>query len=328
VAVLQKKNEMLLLDLPMDLLQNIISQLNFAQQKMLRSVCTDLRHHHTAYIMHFHEAYVQAHREKWEESVKERKLRVMLQTQKLAVCYYMHKDFEWHFGNSLFLFHQELSRGLYRPNEDEDPEPGCLSRFIRHFQLSLERPLSTECPRKRLQEKRLLFTLSIFHLLRQFPTFRISGLGMCLMHWQLQVEVGHVFVGIIKDWEVNPHTVDREKRIDFMSVMAELLFYEKLQKEFNCFKEVGTIVYSYGRHLQTLAKRKSSLLLKFMVLAPQSVLRMLQDAITGKYDPRKPISVPPGSAISIRLEVISKRPSRFIDLAPLHISFLQLSELI
>ncbi|EDV39728.1 uncharacterized protein Dana_GF10166 [Drosophila ananassae] len=318
-----------LMDLPSHLLHSIISKVGYRHQKLLRRVSKDMRQLHNAYILHHHETVVRTHRKKCEESVDIQKTRTMLQTLKHAISYYRSIGFENYYANSLLHFYENLE--VEYGDADGDPQTQYMSAFIKQFLDSLERPYVHRVPvskRQKFHELRLLYTLSLFNLLRQFQNFRIVGWGMNLLHWQLQVEVNGIFMGVVEEREVRTRAVDQIKRNDFMAMMAELLYYETLQRRFCGYKDAGSIIYSYGVLRQPLTKRSTRLLLKFFVVAPQIVLRILQDAITGKCESLSPNSMPHCTAFSMRLEVNAKRSCRFLDLGSMHISVLQFTELV
>ncbi|KAH8319395.1 hypothetical protein KR067_006808, partial [Drosophila pandora] len=337
-----------LMDLPSHLLHSIISKVGYRHQKLLRRVSKDMRQLHNAYILHHHETVVRTHRKNSEESVEIQKTRTMLQvsfilfkisyntnrlflfqTLKHAISYYRSIGFENYYANSLLHFYENLE--VEYGDADGDPQTQYMSAFIKQFLDSLERPYVHRVPvskRQKFHELRLLYTLSLFNLLRQFQNFRIVGWGMNLLHWQLQVEVNGVFMGVVEEREVRTRAVDQIKRNDFMAMMAELLYYETLQRRFCGYKDAGSIIYSYGVLRKPLTKRSTRLLLKFFVVAPQSVLRILQDAITGKCETLSPNSMPHCTAFSMRLEVNAKRSCRFLDLGSMHISVLQFTELV
>ncbi|KAH8245948.1 hypothetical protein KR026_000361 [Drosophila bipectinata] len=319
----QEQPKLKLMDLPINIIQSIISKVDYHHQKYLRNVSQDLRELHTDHMLRHHQIFVRAHQAKSEESEEALRASTMLETLAYAISIYRSLGFENYFVNSLMHFYEDL-KVKYR-EADGDPQSQHMTRFIKQFLNSLERPYLHGVPANKTQqfyELRLLYTLSLFKIVRKFREFRITSWRMNLMHWHLQIEVKSMFFGVIMQRRSEPP--DQVKRNDFMAMMAELLYYDTQRRRFTGFKDAGNVIYTYGLRPDP-ATRHSYMVLKFVVLAPKRILRILQNAITGKCDTLSPNSIPPCSAFSMRLEAYSKPGNRFNSL-PIKISVLETTD--
>ncbi|KAH8327698.1 hypothetical protein KR074_010808, partial [Drosophila pseudoananassae] len=287
-----------LMDLPSHILQRIFSKLDYCHQKYLRNTSQDMRKLHTDHMLHQHKIFVRDHQAKSEESEEAQRATTMLETLAYAISFYRSLGFENYLANSVLHFYEDMK--VKYNVADGDKQCQCMTRFIRQFLDSLERPYLHGVPANKRQpfhELRLLYTLSMFKILRKFQNFRIVGWRMHLMHWHLHVEVSRMYMGVIEQ------PLDQIKRNDFLAMMAELLYYDTQQRSFYRFKDAGNIIYTYGLLPNPATKYSCYMVFKFVVLAPKRVIRILQSAITGKCENLSPYSIPRCSAFSMRLEV-------------------------
>ncbi|KAH8235218.1 hypothetical protein KR032_010709 [Drosophila birchii] len=329
-----------LLDLPYDVMDIIFSKVDFRHQRYLRGVCRDLRQRHTCHIMHKYNWYVSrfANQVKQGESVGDQRLRVLLQVCHIYLFYILYfiiiifylqimdgtaKNFlqtglESQYASNILHFYELNSRG----------SPSVIFDFLYHLQLVLEEPTlpGDNTSKISIRDLRIIYTITLFRLLRVFHHFRIVESDMNRMHWQLVVELPHVFLGVMDERNVNLRTSNRNKRIGLLSILAEMLFYVKRNQTFGGFKDTGNIVYTYGFQSGNRTKRKPRLMIKFVVLGPKMLLKLLQDVITGKDVTNKSFYVPADAVFRARLEVKSKPEKRFFDYGPMHINIYQDNE--
>lgn len=64
--------------------------------------------------------------------------------------------------------------------------------------------------------------------LQQFRKFRVISSSMNLLHWQLHIEVCGIFMFVFQQDEKTVQ--DEDKIVDFVTLTAELLFYDKSAK--------------------------------------------------------------------------------------------------
>ncbi|KAH8257168.1 hypothetical protein KR038_005125 [Drosophila bunnanda] len=325
-----------LLDLPYDVIDIIFSKVDFRHQRYLRGVCKELRQRHTCHIMHKYNWYVArfAYQEKQRQSAGDQRLRVLLQVRhrmSLLFCYiiiinitsysqvmdgtarnFLQSGLESQYASNILYFYELNSRS----------SPSVIYDFLYRLQLGLEDPPlpGSDSSRISVRDLRIIYTIALFRLLRVFDNFRIVESGMSMMHWQLVLEVPHVFLGVMDERKVNPRTSNRNKRIGLLSILAEMLYYVKRKQTFGGFKDTGNVVYTYGIQSGSLMKRKPRLMIKCMVLAPKVILNLLQHVITGKDVTKKSFQVPADATFRARLEVISKPENRFFDYGTMHIN--------
>ncbi|XP_037720890.1 uncharacterized protein LOC119554172 [Drosophila subpulchrella] len=305
----QEKEPVRLTDLPVEVLEMVMSHLGFYHHKLLRMVSEDMKHINNSYIMHRHKSYEFAHRERPTESDREYGVRMMLQVIRYSTCYFADKDYESVLAISLLFFHDSVCETVEH-----------LSQFLVQFLFRLEDRVF----QNPLQVRRLQYTLSLFSLLRQFRNFRILRFGFNPLYWILEVELNNTFIGTINRNELSGGA---HKRTYFMVIIAELLFHEKKNQNFGAQKEADGTLYSYSILPNSRAKRNSRLQLKFVVQGPQSLFDYLQDVITGKDDPSKPFNMPPDSVFSAHITIKGLRGPQFVYNGDMNISILKLSEL-
>lgn len=305
----QEKEPVRLTDLPVEILEMVMSHLGLYHHKLLRMVSEDMKHINNSYIMHRHKCYEFAHREKPTESDREYGVRMMLQVIRCSTCYFADKDYESVLAISLLFFHDSVYQTVDH-----------LSQFLVQFLFRLEDRVF----KNPLQVRRLQYTLSLFSLLRQFRNFRILRFGSTPFHWTLEVELNNTFIGIINRNEL---TGGAYKRTYFMVIIAELLLHEKKNQNFSAQKEADGTLYTYGILPNSTAKRNSRLQLKFLVQGPQNLIDFLQDVITGKDDPSKPFNMPPESVFSGHITTRGLRGPQFVYNGDMDISILKFSEL-
>ncbi|XP_020816280.1 uncharacterized protein LOC110190258 isoform X1 [Drosophila serrata] len=308
------KRKLTLLDLPYDVIDIIFSKVDFRHQRYLRGVCKELRESHTRHIMHKYNWYVArfAYQKKQKDSTGDQRLKTLLQIMDGTARNFLQAGLESQYASNILYFYELNSIG----------SPSVIYDFLYRLQLGLEDPpLPGEDPtRMSVRDLRIIYTIALFRLLRVFENFRIVESDMNMMHWQLLVELPHVFLGVMDERKVNLRTSNRNKRIGFLSILAEMLYYVKRNQNYGGFKDTGNVVYTYGIQAGKLFKRKPRLMIKCMVLAPKTLLNLLQDVITGKDVTKKSFQVPVDATFRARLEVNNKPEKRFFDYGTMHIN--------
>ncbi|XP_017058874.1 LOW QUALITY PROTEIN: uncharacterized protein LOC108099755 [Drosophila ficusphila] len=317
-------------DLPPNILEMIMSHLDVVHHKLLRELSEELKQKNDSYILHYHKCIEQSHQEKPNESAKERSVRIMLEVLRQSFTYFTETGFRTDLASSLLQFDGELAFEWPQIDFDDHPNPEMLSRFIVKF-LGLrlrppKKPSSVEDPLQ-LQEKRLQYTMAMLNLLRQFKNLRIVGMGMCLLQWQLQLELPDTFFGMIEERRENSRTSDSKRRVYLMCVIAELLFFERLNQNYCGHRESEGDVFTYGIFPEARTKTRQKIVLKFVLQAPRRVVDQMQDIITGVDDQSRPFHLPPNSNFIARIELKCVRGPRYTIQDTMDINILKLSEL-
>ncbi|XP_022233545.2 uncharacterized protein LOC111081716 [Drosophila obscura] len=184
-----------------------------------------------------------------------------------------------------------------------------LRKFICHFYASLEMPLGSvlkfsapAVDSAAVQHRRILLTMSLLNMLKQFRFFRILSSEMKLMQWQLKVEVKGIFLFILEQFKWNVSKENLSKNIQIIALIAELLLHDMLEKKFACIKNIGKFTLKYGLN-NNMGTR---LILRFSVVASTPIIRLLQQAIAGEIDLAVPIEMTSGMTFSARLELTKK----------------------
>ncbi|XP_039486435.2 uncharacterized protein LOC120448476 [Drosophila santomea] len=311
----QEAKRVQLLDLPTEVMQMVMGHLDLYRHKLLREAAEELKQISTAYILHHHKRYEAAHREGPSENGSKR---IMLQILRSTMRHFSDEDSESDLAISLLHFH-DRETAFYG-------EADQLGKFLSHF-LFLKEQSSTKFSAERLKLNRLHYTMTVFSLLRQFRKFRIVGFGKTLWHWNVEVELANTFIGIIDEERASFHTVESQRRIYFISILAELLFHEKTNKNYGGQRGSEGTLYTYSVQPNSNAIRNPRMFIKFMVQGPQFLIDFLQDLISGKEDPHKPFHLPPGTDFSIRVETRCKRGPQFVYFGNLNFNMLGCSEL-
>ncbi|XP_043950884.1 uncharacterized protein LOC108034452 isoform X2 [Drosophila biarmipes] len=150
-----KREPVRLTDLPVEILEMVMSHLDLYHHKLMRMVSEDLKHINNSYIFHRHKCYEFAHRERPAESEWKSGVRMMLQVMRYSTCYFAtDEDYEGVLAISLLHFHDSLHS--HQTGEQ-------LSQFLVQFLFRLEKRVF-QSP---LQARRLQYTLALFSLLRK-----------------------------------------------------------------------------------------------------------------------------------------------------------------
>ncbi|XP_017080288.1 uncharacterized protein LOC108114048 isoform X3 [Drosophila eugracilis] len=194
-------------------------------------------------------------------------------------------------------------------------------RIMLQFLSRLERPLTTVCAKENteVRVRRLQYTMTLFDLLRKFQNFQLKGFGMSLFHWNVQVELGKTFFGIVDE---SHRLVDHKRRIDFMAILVEMLFHDSNNKNFCGQKVTEDTLYTFGVLPQSKSNQNPRLLLKFIVHADHSVIGVLHDVITGTGDPSKSLYLLPLSGCTIRLELKGQRGPKIVYYSDMSVNIL------
>ncbi|XP_017010825.2 uncharacterized protein [Drosophila takahashii] len=305
--------EVKLADLPVEIWERVLSHLDVKHHKLLREVSDELEDISNSYVLHRYKCYELAH-QKSPKNKRDYKARVVLQVIRYVVSYFTDKDYESHIVLSLLTLQGE-----------EYAVRAQLKKFLVNFLFRLESPLNdfTAEGKKQLQLRRLHYTMALIRLLRQFRNFRIIGIGMPLLHWILEIELDNTLFGTIEEVKQS----ESQRRVYFMVIIAELLFYEMRHK--TCSREMDTdgTMYNYGILSESTATRTPRLQIKFEVQGPQSVINLLHDVTTGTDDPSKPFNMPPESVFTANITVKSFRGPNYLYNGDFHINILKLSDL-
>ncbi|XP_033159237.1 uncharacterized protein LOC117140430 isoform X1 [Drosophila mauritiana] len=305
-------------DLPADVLHMVMGHLDLYHHKLLRQTSEELKQISTAYILHHHKAYEVAHSEGLSEEQSSAK-RIMLQVLRTAISYFSDEDSESDVAISLLHFH---SKEAVFYNEADH-----LGKFLVHFLILNEQAFNVFSA-ERLKLKRLHYTMAIFGLLRQFRNFRILGFGKTFWHWNVEVELSHTFIGVIEEAKASFNTVESQRRINFISILAELLFHEKSNQNYGGQRGLEGTLYTYSIQPNSKAKRTPRMFIKFIVDGPQFLLEYLKDLISGEEDPHNPFVLPPGTDFAIRVETRCLKGPQFVYFGNLNFNVLRWSELV
>ncbi|XP_002133021.2 uncharacterized protein [Drosophila pseudoobscura] len=293
-----------LMSLPRELLERIVSKVALPHNLIRTS--ESLRDVYTDYIMNCHRCFVHSHRQQPQEGFREPVVRAVLKVLSEATEYFIRCGYGPHFGYNLAALHARISAST-----DMSTMNVHLKRFLCKFLLSLERPLVSltegSAPadaRNQVQHRRLLLTMTLLNLLRQFRFFRILSSDMKLLHWQLKVEVDGIFLGVLDQLGGKPSLLGLNQHIHIVGLITEMLLHDQLGINFVCNKTIHGRTLQYGLNLN--CRRNVRLILMFTVLAPKNCILLLQKAIAGELDLTDPIHMPPNSAFSVRLEMSSK----------------------
>ncbi|KAH8300509.1 hypothetical protein KR018_010175 [Drosophila ironensis] len=309
-------------NLPRELLYGILSRLEFHHLGLLLNVSRDMRQYGIDLLMHYHQRFLMAHMPKIGESDRARSIRLMMETLNHVGFFVRHMGLDFHYLWGLLHFYEQISRETIISNE-ECFLPSCLSEFVSHFLESAERPRGAHFRRQQLHQGRLLYIITLIHLLQQFKKFRGLSWIKREKHWEVRMEVGSVYIGAVDQHAAITHYLDLIRRSDFMANIAELLYHESLGRSFCGFKSSGGFVYTYGLQEDPQPKRATFLVLKFVVQAPWSVISLMQAAVSGILDVHKPICMPDCSEFSAHLNVEVKFASRFLAFQPIQVSILR-----
>ncbi|XP_043649353.1 uncharacterized protein LOC122617523 [Drosophila teissieri] len=302
-------------DLPTEVMQMVMGHLDLYRHKLLREASEQLKQISTAYILHHHKRYEAAYREGPSEAGSKR---IMLQILRSTIRHFSDEDSESDLAISLLHFHDRDT--VFYGEADQ------LGKFLAHF-LFLKEQSSNKFSAERLKLSRLHYTMTVFSLLRQFRNFRILGFGKTLWHWNVEVELANTFIGVIDEERASFNTVESQRRIYFISILAELLFLEKINKNYGGQRGFEGTLYTYSIQPNSNANRNPRMFIKFIVQGPQFLIDFLHDLISGKADPHKPFHLPPGTDFAIRVETRCKRGPQFVYFGNLNFSMLGWSEL-
>ncbi|EDV51991.1 uncharacterized protein LOC6543667 [Drosophila erecta] len=307
-----------LLDLPTEVLQMVMGHLDLYRHKLLREASQELKRISTSYILHRHRSYEATHREGPSERASDRAERIMLQILRSTISYFSDADSESDLAISLLHFHD--SEAVFNSEADH------LGQFLAHFLFLTEQSFNIFSA-ERLKLKRLHYTMAVFGLLRQFRNFRILGFGRTLLHWNVEAELTNTFIGVIDEENESMRTMDSQRRIYFVSILAELLFHEKIHQNYGGQRGYNGTLYTYSIQPDSKAKRNPRMFLKFMVEGPQFLSDFLHDLISGEDDPHQPFHLPPGTDFTIRVETRCLRGPQFVYFGNLNFNLLGWSEL-
>ncbi|XP_017080287.1 uncharacterized protein LOC108114048 isoform X2 [Drosophila eugracilis] len=296
-----------LLDLPIEVMEKVLPHLGIEGHTLVRSASTALKELSNAYILRQHKCFEAAYQEKMGESDGSR--RVM----RHSTSYFNYENFESDLALCLNSFHEW--RNLFFSETKQ------LCIFIVQFLSRLERPLTTVCAKENteVRVRRLQYTMTLFDLLRKFQNFQLKGFGMSLFHWNVQVELGKTFFGIVDE---SHRLVDHKRRIDFMAILVEMLFHDSNNKNFCGQKVTEDTLYTFGVLPQSKSNQNPRLLLKFIVHADHSVIGVLHDVITGTGDPSKSLYLLPLSGCTIRLELKGQRGPKIVYYSDMSVNIL------
>ncbi|XP_032593962.1 uncharacterized protein LOC6558979 isoform X2 [Drosophila grimshawi] len=175
-----------------------------------------------------------------------------------------------------------------------------MHQFLHEFYTHVE--ATPTC--SHLKQRRLIYTVTLLNILRQFQRFQIVSSVTPLLHWQLHIELCGIYFGI--NHVAKLHASEKNKFIDFLAIMAELLVLDMADETVNRYTEIGQSIYIYGRkQQQALNSRTPRINLKLSILGPSGVRGLLEDVINGKVPAASDVIYPSvdESALNIQLEV-------------------------
>ncbi|XP_064544420.1 uncharacterized protein LOC135432623 [Drosophila montana] len=317
---LEQLQQVELMDLPLGPLHLIISKIDPDKQHILRHASNQLKVEHSDCMLHSYKSFANFHLRQQNGNDDQNMRHFVMQVLAQSTDYFINSGYDAIFTGKLMQFYKQLTTG------EEDIDVTQMHQFLHEFYHNLEWT-PAEWPkgaaaRIRLNQRRLVQTMTLLNLLRQFRKFRVVSSAMNLMHWQLQLEVLGVHFGFREKETI---ASEEEKLIDFLTIIAELLVFDKSKSNVSRFIEIGNSVYVYGLKEQTLSARCPKLNLKFSVLAPVALRGQLEDVINGKVDMTKAVRCPLVDTFSIQLEVKSRQVNLWggnsrmeICIVPLH----------
>ncbi|KAH8398812.1 hypothetical protein KR222_007968 [Zaprionus bogoriensis] len=294
-------NKVELLDLPLLPLHLIMSKLSPRSRGLLRFASKQFGKEHMDLMLHYYKKI--SHNFRCQRLSCSKLLFFFTPSQVLAdACnFFISSGYELAFADNLVTFQHQLKIDTMDKASGE-----LMHKFLHIFYHTLEcsavPTTNISVAHIRFRRRRLLYTLTMLNLLRQFRQFRIISSGMNLMHWQLHIEVCGVFM--FGNHQSDSVDVEEDKVVDFVALIAELLVYDKVGLNTSRFTEIGSSFYSYGLKFQP-AKRSARLDLKFSILAPLTLRKLLEDVLDGQWDPNVAVTFPLFDAFSIHLEVKS-----------------------
>ncbi|EDV49672.1 uncharacterized protein LOC6552162 [Drosophila erecta] len=309
-----------LLDLPVEILEMVMTHLDLHRHKLMREVSEQLKQISTAYILHRHRSHEVAHRERPAESVRRRDERIKLQIMRSTCCYFIDEDTESDFALCLLYFHDKQFEYSLKANH--------LSQFVVHFLRRKEQPFNVFDVewRNRLKVRRFHYAMTVLGLVRQFENVKILNSTWGFLAQNLEVELPNTFIGVI-DEVCFYNAAEANRRISFLAVLAELLFYEKTKTSYTGQKNFEGTTYTYIIQPNSTSKRSPRTVLKFSVDGPESLFYFMRNFITGDNDPNTWIHLPPKTDYGIRIEVKSFQGPQFVYFGDLNINVLKSSEL-
>ncbi|EDW96765.2 uncharacterized protein LOC6536472 [Drosophila yakuba] len=224
MADAQESKPIQLLDLPVEILEMVLTHLDFKRHKLIREVSEELRQFSTAYIMHRHRSYEVAHRERPAESALNRNIRIMLQILRSTCSYFPEEDTESDFTLCLLNFQDKKSEYFHTADH--------LSQFVVHFLRRKELPFNQFNWMERLKLRRLHYVMTVLGLVRQFENVKIvNGATWSILHMSLMVSLPNTSISLIEE-QTNCNVAQSNRRISFVALLAELLFYEKTKTRY------------------------------------------------------------------------------------------------
>ncbi|XP_022217121.1 uncharacterized protein LOC111070701 [Drosophila obscura] len=284
-----------LTDFPLEIMGTIFGYARCANNLML--VNTRLKSQYIAYMLHRQRSFKHSNR-------NQPLITAVMKVLHHATDYAVQGGYEAHYIYNLqaLLDRTCASTSIRTMNTH-------LRKFICHFYASLEMPLGSvqkfsgpTVDSAAVQHRRILLTMSLLNMLKQFRFFKILSSEMKFMHWQLKVEVKGIFLDMLEQFKWNASNENLSKNIQIIALMAEILLHDMLEKKFACIKTVGKFTLKYGLN----SKMGTRLILRFSILASTTIIRVLQMAIAGEIDLAVPIEMTSDMTFSVRLELIKK----------------------
>lgn len=306
----QESKPIQLLDLPVEVLEMVMTTLDVGPHEMIRDMSEEMKQISNSFLMHRHRRLEVAHRERPAESVRNRDARFVLQIMRLICTYFDDENSESDFALCLLLYF-DFKQFQY---DVKDTLTYFVMNFIRHKEKD---------PFKGLKLKRFQYAMTVLGLLREFENVKILGLKH-LVDWNLEVELPNTFIGIIEEGNVVFRTTWKSnRRISFLVVLAELLFYEKSKTSYTGQRNFDGIIYTYSIQPNSVAKSAPRLLLKFIVDGPPLLIYFMNNFLTRNKDPNTPYHLLSKTHLTIRIEGKAFPGTQFVYFKDLNIDVLK-----
>ncbi|TDG52992.1 hypothetical protein AWZ03_000535 [Drosophila navojoa] len=293
-----------LLDLPVGPLHMIISKLNLEKQKILRLASSKLKAEHSDCMLHCYKSFAYRHLRKPNLSAEQQRIDTVKQVLAHSTDYFISSGYHGMLTSDLLFFYKNLTNDMQGIDDGME-----MNTFLHKFYTDVEETVvewpNEAAARIAFNQRRLIYTMILLNLLRQFRDFRIASSGMNLMHWQLQLEVLGVHFAVR---DSGGPLSDQDKLMDLLTIIAELLVIDKLHTyEARC-TSIGRSMYVYGiREQFKLTTRSQILTVNLSILAPLAVRVLLENVLNGQVDITRPIHCPIVDMFSIQLHVKGRR---------------------
>ncbi|EDW17835.2 uncharacterized protein LOC6581635 [Drosophila mojavensis] len=292
-----------LLDLPVGPLHMIISKVHPEKQMILRNASSKLRVEHSDCMLHSYKSFTNLHLRQQHLCAEQQRIHNVMQVVAHSTDFFISSGYNGVLAGNLIFFYKHLTTGV------QSIDAAHMHKFLHEFYSNLEGTVpqwpNEAAARIAFNQRRLIYTMTLLNLLRQFRNFRIVSSGMNLMHWQLQLEVLGLHFGVR---EMDGQTPEQDKLVDFLTIIAEMLVFDKSRTYESRYTAIGNSFYIYGIKQHTrLSRQSQKLTLNLSILAPLVVRVLLENVLNGQVDIARPIHCPVVDTFSIQLDVKGRK---------------------